>query len=141
MRHMSFALTTKQYQEGTKNVTRRLGWAYLKPGEHFMGVDRVMGFKKGEHPIKYHPARVISNVSEPLDDIVRRPVRESGIPEVELEGFPELSPADFVRMLCSKTGIKHYTPVNRIEFEHLDLDPVAAARAAEMYRMFHGDQQ
>lgn len=141
MRHMSFALTKWQFQAGIKPITRRIGWAFLKPGDELIGVDRVMGFKKGQHPIRYHAIRIISAVQEPLDDIVRRPVRESGVPEVKLEGFPELSPADFVRMLCRANSIKHYDLVNRIEFEHLDLDPVAAKRALEMYRMFGGAQQ
>ena len=33
MRNMSFALTTPQIMEGTKTVTRRVGWLRLKPGE------------------------------------------------------------------------------------------------------------
>lgn len=93
MRNISFAMTKWQFQAGIKPISRRVGWDFLKPGDELMGVDRVMGFKKGQHPIKYHPIRILSNVPEPLDDIVRRPIRESGIPEVELEGFRELSQA------------------------------------------------
>jgi len=33
MRNMSFSLTTQQCREMTKDVTRRLGWAILKPGD------------------------------------------------------------------------------------------------------------
>lgn len=32
MRNMSFSLTTAQIMEGTKTVTRRLGWLHLAVG-------------------------------------------------------------------------------------------------------------
>ena len=39
MRHMSFALTTKQIKSRTKTVTRRLGWTFLKPGDLIQPVE------------------------------------------------------------------------------------------------------
>lgn len=33
-RLMAFSMTTAQFLEGTKTVTRRLKWDFLKPGEH-----------------------------------------------------------------------------------------------------------
>jgi hypothetical protein len=36
MRNMSFFLTTAQFLDGTKDVTRRKGWRFLKPGDRFM---------------------------------------------------------------------------------------------------------
>lgn len=33
MRRMSFMLTRKQVLDQTKDVTRRNGWAFLKPGD------------------------------------------------------------------------------------------------------------
>ena len=47
-RNMSFALTTAQYNDRTKTETMRLGWAFLKPGEVFMGIKQGQGLKKGE---------------------------------------------------------------------------------------------
>lgn len=47
MRLMSFSLTTAQYRAGTKDVTRRLGWEYLKAGDRIMGCEKVMGRRKG----------------------------------------------------------------------------------------------
>lgn len=42
MRRMSFMLTETQYVDGSKDVTRRLGWLTLKPGDKFMGVNKAM---------------------------------------------------------------------------------------------------
>ena len=47
MRNMSFALTEAQLLDGTKTVTRRLGWTMLKPGDHFRAVRKAMGLRKG----------------------------------------------------------------------------------------------
>lgn len=48
MRNMSFALTTDQFLAGTKTVTRRLGWKFLKPGDRVMACEKCMGLRKGE---------------------------------------------------------------------------------------------
>ena len=47
-RNMSFALTTKQIEDETKDVTRRNGWWFLKPGDQIWAVEKCMGLKKGE---------------------------------------------------------------------------------------------
>ena len=33
MRNISFSLTEEQFLNGSKDVTRRLGWLFLKPGD------------------------------------------------------------------------------------------------------------
>lgn len=48
MRNISFALTTPQFKSRSKDVTRRIGWWFLKPGDVVMGVEKGMGLKKGE---------------------------------------------------------------------------------------------
>ena len=45
---ISFSLTTPQFRDGTKDVTRRLGWTFLKPGDRLCAVVKAMGLKKGE---------------------------------------------------------------------------------------------
>ena len=45
---MSFALTTAQIMEGTKTVTRRLGWLHAKPGQLLRPVRKGMGLRPGE---------------------------------------------------------------------------------------------
>ena len=47
-RNMSFALTTEQFLNRTKTVTRRKGWRFLKPGDVVMGCKKCMGLKPGE---------------------------------------------------------------------------------------------
>ena len=111
MKNMSFALTTAQFRNCSKTVTRRLGWPNLKPGEVFMGVVKGQGIPKGGHVEKMHPARCISNRPEPLNAITPE--------EVEKEGFPGKSPAWFVSMFCTHNGCNPQDTVNRIEMEHL----------------------
>lgn len=48
MRNMSFMLTPDQILNQTKTVTRRLGWATLKPGTLVRAVRKCQGLKKGE---------------------------------------------------------------------------------------------
>lgn len=67
MRNMSFALTAEQIIQGTKTVTRRLGWLNLQPGDMIQPVNKCMGLKKGEKPIPLRgPLRVVSVRREPL---------------------------------------------------------------------------
>lgn len=118
MRNMSFAMTTGQIQDGTKTVTRRLGWLHLKPGDMLRPVRKCMGLKPGEkiEPLR-EPVRVVSPSREPLrrmtDDL------EYGRAECIREGFPDLTPAQFVAMFCaSHKPCTPETVVTRIEFEY-----------------------
>ena len=110
-RNMSFAMTTEQYRNRSKTVTRRFGWWFLQPGDVFMGVEKAMGLKKGEKIKRIHPARVISARPEPLNAITRE--------DVIKEGFPEMTPEQFVEMLVAKYKCRPDATCNRIEFKHL----------------------
>jgi hypothetical protein len=123
MRNMSFALTTPQVIDGTKTVTRRLGWLHLKYGELVRPVRKCMGLRPGEkiEPLRA-PLRVASTIREPLsrmtDDI------EYGAAECVREGFPDMTPSQFVEMFCASH--KPCTPetlVTRIEFEYTEVKP------------------
>jgi hypothetical protein len=46
---MSFSLTERQLLDGSKSVTRRLGWRMLKAGDELLAVRKCMGIRKGEH--------------------------------------------------------------------------------------------
>ena len=115
MRNMSFAMTTAQYCAGTKDVTRRLGWKFLKRGGMFMGVKKARGLKKGEKVERLHASKCLSNRGERLDRMLKDPVY--GRAEVIREGFPEMSPAEFVAMFCQANGCTPGTRVRRIEFD------------------------
>ncbi|MDS1141766.1 hypothetical protein RE432_15095 [Pusillimonas sp. SM2304] len=124
MRNMSFSLTTEQIQSGTKDVTRRLGWTFLKPGDLIRPVRKCMGLRPGEkiEPLRA-PIRIVSVRREPLqmmtDDL------DYGRDEVRREGFEDHPiyhwPSEWVHMFCaSHKGCRPYTIVTRIEFEYTD---------------------
>ena len=113
MRNMSFMITKKQMYDGTKDVTRRLGWRGLKAGDVVMAVEKGMGLKKGEKIKKIYPIQIVSVRVEPLNTI--------SIEDVMREGFPYLSIKGFVEMFInSHKGCKHDTIINRIEFKRIE---------------------
>lgn len=122
MRNMSFALTTSQIMEGSKDVTRRLGWEFLKVGQLLQPVRKCMGLRPGERLDKLRdPIRVVSLRREPLrrmtDDV------EYGFEEVRREGFefhPEYRwPSTWVAMFCAThKGCTPETIITRIEFAY-----------------------
>ncbi|MCK9592988.1 MAG: hypothetical protein M0Q91_13370 [Methanoregula sp.] len=132
MKNMSFFLTTQQFIDGTKDVTRRLGWAFLKPGDHFMAVEKAQGLKKGEKIRKLGQCVCVWNQPEPLNFIQVYPYRQiqpdsitgkyqmvwndlqyraGKVPneidiESEREGFPSLYPVGFIEMFCREMSTK-----------------------------------
>jgi hypothetical protein len=115
---MSFALTTSQVLDKSKDVTRRLGWLNLKPGDLIQPVKKCMGLKPGEKVEKLRrPVRVVSVRRERLDEMTSR--LHYGIDECRREGFPRMLPTDFVAMFCSShKGCKPDSVVTRIEFTY-----------------------
>ena len=111
MRNMSFALTTRQVRAGTKIVTRRLGWWFLKGGEVICAIEKGQGLKKGEKVVRIRMIKVISARGEPLNKITKR--------ECVFEGFPDVTPKEFVEMFCKHNKCEPTTRVNRIHFEYL----------------------
>lgn len=84
-----------------------------------MGVNKTMGFRKGERPVKFHPSLCISNIPEPLNDIIKRPFRD-GRYEVVREGFPAWvgKEKEFVKLYMKANGGPEDKIIRRIEFEH-----------------------
>lgn len=109
---MSFALTTRQFRDRSKTVTRRRGWLFLKAGDELMGVVKGMGLKKGEHPEPLGPIRVVSVRRERLDEITAE--------DVIAEGYPEMTPKEFVAHYLKNQGGLATQEVTRIEFAYLD---------------------
>lgn len=110
-RNISFQLTTRQVEERTKTVTRRMGWERLKIGEVLTAVEKGMGLKKGEHVRRLCQIRVVSFRKEPLNAIT--------IEECRLEGFPGVRPEEFVLMFSKHNRCSTDATVNRIEFEYI----------------------
>ena len=116
-RNMSFMLTVEQYKAKTKTVTRRNGWKFLKVGDILNGVEKCQGLKRGEKIVKLGQHRAVNVRREPLrrmtDDLAY------GRAEVILEGFPEMTPTEFVEMYCNHNRCTPDTVITRIEFEYL----------------------
>ena len=112
MKLISFFLTTPQFLDGSKDVTRRLGWKNLKPGDRLMAVRKAQGLKKGEHPEKLGVIEVVSVRREPLWSIDND--------DVKREGFPDMVWEDFVDMFCKHMKCERSTRVTRIEFKRVE---------------------
>ncbi len=110
-RNMSFALTTEQFNNRTKTVTRRAGWQFLKAGDVVQGCKKCMGLKPGEKLERLGLIRIIDVRREPLDAIKKD--------DVIREGFPDYTVSSFVLMFClhMKGGPGQF--VTRIEYEYL----------------------
>lgn len=118
MRNISFALTTRQFKERSKTVTRRLGWRFLKPGTRLMGCEKCQGLKPGEKLVKLGEIEVVSVRKEPLSAIEFLP--DYGKHECALEGFPNMDGIDFVLMFCSHMKAFPSQTVTRIEFKYVE---------------------
>ncbi len=111
MRNMSFMLTTKQIKNRTKTVTRRLGWWFLKPGDIVMACVKCMGLKRGEKVEKICPISIVSLRTEILFEIT--------YDECVKEGFPNMTPEEFIEMFCKHNKCSDMETVNRIEFKYI----------------------
>ena len=118
-RRMSFSATTRQFRDGSKTVTRRAvgTWLHLRPGDELEAVKQAMGLKPGEKQVVLGRIRITDVRVEPLSAITAA--------DCAAEGFPELTPAAFVRFFTQKFGGTPDTPVRRIEFVHLSPEPSA----------------
>lgn len=128
MRNMSFALTTAQVRSGTKTVTRRMGWMFLKRGDLVRPVVKSQGLKRGEKAeVIRGPLRIVSVRREALD----RMLDESryGLMECAREGFADdpvlCRPQDYIEFFCRTHGCGPQDLVTRIEFEYTSTPEVA----------------
>lgn len=110
-RAISFALTEAQFLDGSKTVTRRLGWRFLAPGETLIVVRKAMGLKRGEKRVLLGTIYVNSVRRERLDAIT--------CDECAREGFAHLTPGAFVEFFCRAHRCQSDEFVTRIEFERL----------------------
>lgn len=111
MRNISFALTTPQFLDGSKTVTRRLGWSFLNPGDRLMACEKCMGLGFGGKIVRLGEIEVVTVRRELLFDITKD--------DCAREGFPEFEPQDFVKMFCDHMGCNPDKEVTRIEFRRV----------------------
>lgn len=118
MSFMSYTITTQQFIDNLKDLTRRLGWGNLKAGDKYTAVEKVRGLKRGDHVKVLGECMCISNTKEPLDEIIRRPYRDGNTrSEMEREGFPQMTAEQFVTFFCDHMKVTPDTTVNRIAFK------------------------
>ncbi len=159
-RRMSVAMTQQHVIDRTKTVTRRKGWwldkhgrHLVKPGDHLILVDRVMGFKKGERATVLAEVEVVWRTRSPLTTLVdypaflqRNPHSDYGwdsweawrAREMEREGFPGMDPAEFIdRFFVKAQGMSPDDDVTRIEWRYLDTeaDETVARLGAQVHRL------
>lgn len=116
--NISFSLTKAQILNRTKHVTRRLGWQKLRPGTILTAVEKGQGLKKGEHPVVLAKIRVRSVRREPLSKMITAEDGAYGVGEVYREGFPKMTPVEFVDMFCAHNKCRPTVVITRIEFDY-----------------------
>jgi hypothetical protein len=123
-------MTTPQFLDGSKDVTRRMGWENLRAGDVLRAVKKCMGLKKGEKMKPLDMIRVVSARREILDEMTRNP--DYGLVECKREGFPEMVPSEFIEFFCKgHTGAFPKRTITRIEFERLLVDVSTAKVTGE----------
>ncbi len=114
-RLMSVSLTEAAVVARAKTVTRRMGWLNLKAGDRLTLCRKVMGRKKGEPLVRIVDVEVVSVRREQLYNI--------GTDEVVAEGFPGMTPDEFVEFFCaSHKGCQPDSTVTRIEWRYIETD-------------------
>lgn len=112
-RLMSVSLTEPQVRARSKTVTRRMGWLMLQPGTRLTLCRKVMGRRKGEPLVRIVDVEVLDVRRERLDLITPN--------EVAAEGFPNMTPAEFVEFFCtSHPGCTPESTITRIQWRYLD---------------------
>lgn len=125
MRNMSCSLTTPQVRARTKTVTRRLGWLDLRVGDRLQLCEKCMGRRNGEPLVKLAVVEVLAVRREKLERMLAN--RVYGQKECRREGFPDKTPAQFVRFFCETHDLidkrgkeKRGAVVTRIEWKFVD---------------------
>lgn len=111
MRNISFAITTRQFLDRSKTVTRRAGWKNLEPGQLLRACEKCMGLKPGE---QVKPLGVIQVLA-----VSREPLNLCDDQDARREGFPELTGPQFVEMYCRHQGGDADQEVTRIEYRYI----------------------
>lgn len=124
MKNMSFFKTTDQIRAGTKTVTRRLGWRFLKRGDLLMAVVKCQGLRKGEKVQKIRPIKIIDINREPLWKIENEDVLKEGFlfhidPNAD-RNQGTCFRNSFIDMFCELNKCNSGTIITRIEFKYIN---------------------
>lgn len=111
MQNISFFLTQSQVRDQTKDVTRRLGWGRVRPGQRLQACVKCQGRRPGEPLERLAVIEIVSGRREPLDAITADECRR--------EGFPQFTPDQFIQMFCHHMKCTPHTEVTRLEFRYV----------------------
>ena len=112
-RLMAVSLTEPQVRARTKTVTRRVGWLMLRVGDQLTLCPKVMGRRRGDPLDRITTVEVTAVRREPLEAITAA--------DVAAEGFPQMTPADFITFFCrTHRGCTASTEITRIKWRYLD---------------------
>jgi len=112
---MTFAMTTDAVLNRTKTVTRRLGWAFLKPGDRILAVDKI----RTKNVQILGVIEVVNVRREPLSRIIHA--------DVAREGYPDMARIDFILKFLDLNHLLGQdatdVEVTRIEFRYVGEAP------------------
>lgn len=117
---MSVSHTEAAVVARTKTVTRRLGWRFLKPGDHVTLCRKVMGRRKGEPLVRLADVEIVSVRREPLSAMTFEDVEREGgdyLPLVQDAG--ETLQETFARWFAEAFRVSVDTEVTRVEWRYL----------------------
>lgn len=113
-RLMAVSHTAHLVRRREKTVTRRTGWQMLTPGAQVTLCPRVRGRRPGEELERIVTVDVVS--------VTRQRLGEIDAADVAAEGFPEMTPAEFIEFFCAThKGVTADTDVTRIEWRYPQL--------------------
>ena len=134
-RRMSCSITVDAVRDRSKAVTRRHvdTWRSLKAGDRLTLIEKGMGLAKGERQVVLAEVEVIGVRIEQLALLTLFEDQDYGYAEVVAEGFPGMSPQDFVRLWLKSHGNPQFKDtdeflryrVRRIEWRYLDAEVAA----------------
>lgn len=117
-RLMSCAATEAAVVDRSKDVTRRLGWRFIREGDRLTLCRKVMGRRRPDgtvEPLVRLAEVVVESVTfEPLRQIAYR------ADDVAREGVAGVTtPVEFIDFYCAAFGCTPDTVVTRIEWSYL----------------------
>ena len=121
MRNASFIYTEQQVLDETKTVTRRLNWLWAKVGMLLQACRKCQGRRNGEPLVKLKVIKIVDVRRERLDALLdpMHYLPEDAQAECRMEGFPNLSPQQFIDMFCKHMKCKPNKVITRVKFHYV----------------------
>jgi hypothetical protein len=123
---MSVSHTEQAVRDRTKTVTRRLGWAFLRPGDTLTLCRKVMGRKAGEPLLRLAEVEVVDVRRVPLYDIDLEDVEAEGVPpatynggDLHVAGCDDCAPVAWYEWFARTMRVPITAEVTRIEWRYL----------------------